>query len=182
MHRDTNGASLVGDRARDRLTNPPGGIRTELIALGVIELLHSTNQADIPLLDQVQQAHATANIFFRHAHNQAQVRLCQTTLTLFTVFDNAIVSARRGFEQLSPATLHTLSQTDLFFRRKQRHAPDLAQVHAYRIIQAALKVRNYDSEAIIPFILGNLYIFRSRLPVYGWLFGWVQGIHSFFVL
>ena len=32
MHRDADGARLVGDRARDRLPDPPGGIGRELVA------------------------------------------------------------------------------------------------------------------------------------------------------
>src|SRR5207237_10466198 len=69
VNRDTNRARLVGDRASDSLANPPGCICTKLVALRVVEFLDSTNQADIYLLDQVQQAHTTANILFCHTYH-----------------------------------------------------------------------------------------------------------------
>src|SRR5215470_4142203 len=37
MHGNANGSRLVGDRARDRLPNPPGGIGRELVAAPVFE-------------------------------------------------------------------------------------------------------------------------------------------------
>src|SRR6185312_416564 len=93
MYRNTNRARLIGNRTRNRLANPPGGIRTELVSLRVIELLHGPDQPDITLLDQVQQAHAAPDILLSHAHNQSQICLGQTPLCLFTIINQAIVAA-----------------------------------------------------------------------------------------
>ena len=62
---NTNRAGLVSDSTGNGLANPPGGIRAELVPLRVIELFDGTNQTNIPLLDQVQQAHTSANVLFR---------------------------------------------------------------------------------------------------------------------
>ena len=47
MYRDADGAGLVGDGAGDGLTDPPGGVGGELEALGVVELFHRFDQADL---------------------------------------------------------------------------------------------------------------------------------------
>src|SRR5699024_6391956 len=62
VHRDTDGAGLVGHGPGDRLPDPPGGVGGELITLGVVELLHRADQAQVALLDQVQEQHAAAGI------------------------------------------------------------------------------------------------------------------------
>src|SRR5215469_17554025 len=51
-HMDGNpdGPGLISHGPRDRLPDPPGRVRRELIALGVVELLHRPDQAQIALL------------------------------------------------------------------------------------------------------------------------------------
>src|SRR5439155_18163219 len=185
MNRDTNRARLVGDRASDSLANPPGCICTKLVALRVVEFLDSTNQADISLLDQVQQAHTTANILFCNTYHQAQVCLSQAALCFITVIDvTAIWSSLR---KLGLAAFHALRQTYFFLGRKQRDAANLTEIHPHGIIQAAFKVSNHDSEAIVQIIPLRInhdfcLIFRTRLPVCWWLFCWIQGVHRLLVL
>ena len=140
---NTNRAGLVSDSTGNGLANPPGGIRAELVPLRVIELFDGTNQTNIPLLDQVQQAHTAANVLFRDTDHQAQVRLGQAALGLFTIFNNAIITQRGQPELLVSATLHAARQAHLFLGGKQGNTPDLAQVHAHGIVQAALQVSNY---------------------------------------
>ncbi|MPN44828.1 hypothetical protein SDC9_192395 [bioreactor metagenome] len=53
VHRDTDGARLVGDGTGDSLTNPPGRIGREFKSLGVVKLFDSFNQTEITLLNQV---------------------------------------------------------------------------------------------------------------------------------
>src|SRR5262249_19574046 len=55
VHGDPDRAGLVGDGAGHRLTDPPGGVGRELEPLAVVELLDGTNQAQRPLLDQVEE-------------------------------------------------------------------------------------------------------------------------------
>src|SRR5579875_2193039 len=94
MHRNANRARLVSNCARDCLANPPRRVRAELVALRIIELLHGPDQTDIPLLDQVQQAHTAPDILFSNAHYQAQIRLRQASLRLLTIVDQTIIPAR----------------------------------------------------------------------------------------
>ena len=62
VHGDADGARLVGDGARDGLADPPRGVRRELVALRVVELLHRADQAEVALLDQVQEQHPAAHV------------------------------------------------------------------------------------------------------------------------
>src|SRR4051794_5681355 len=55
VHRDANRARLVGERAGDRLADPPGRVGRELEALAVVELLRGANQAERALLDEVEE-------------------------------------------------------------------------------------------------------------------------------
>ena len=54
MHWQSNSASLVGHAAGDGLADPPGGISGELETLGVVELLHCADQAEVAFLNQVE--------------------------------------------------------------------------------------------------------------------------------
>ena len=80
VHRDADRARLVGDRARDRLADPPGRVGGELEALAVVELLDRADQADVAFLDQVQQRHAAADVLLRHRDDEAEVGLRQALL------------------------------------------------------------------------------------------------------
>jgi hypothetical protein len=75
MHRDADGARLVGDGARDGLADPPRRVRGELEALRVVELLDRADQAQVAFLDKVQEQHAAAHIALCDGDDQAQVRL-----------------------------------------------------------------------------------------------------------
>src|SRR5690606_4612177 len=57
-----NGAALVRDGAGDRLANPPGRVGAEAEALAPVVLLDGAHQADVALLDQVQQGQATVHV------------------------------------------------------------------------------------------------------------------------
>ena len=45
---------LAGQGPGDGLPDPPGGVGGELVALGVVELLHRPDQAQVALLDQLR--------------------------------------------------------------------------------------------------------------------------------
>ena len=74
MYRDADCAGLVSYRPADGLPNPPGGIRAEFITPCGIEFRHRPQQTDIALLDQIEECAPPANIPFRYADHQAQVR------------------------------------------------------------------------------------------------------------
>src|SRR3546814_14537013 len=54
MDRDADRARLIGDRARDRLPDPPCSIGAALVAAAVFELIDRLPQTDIAFLDQIQ--------------------------------------------------------------------------------------------------------------------------------
>ena len=68
-------ARLVGERARDRLADPPRRVGRELEALAPVELLGGADEADRPLLDQVEERQALVAVALRDRDDEAQVRL-----------------------------------------------------------------------------------------------------------
>ncbi len=143
MHRDTDSACLVGDSPGDRLADPPGGVGGELVALGVVELLHSADQTEVALLDEIQKQHAATHIALGDRHDKTQVRLYKLTLgNLAITFNRFKITThlRRGLaggcrdllggEQTG---LDTLGEVDLLLRGQQRNLADLLEIHAYRI-------------------------------------------------
>ena len=80
VHRDANRAALVGERAADRVTNPPRRVRREAVAARVIEALDRLHEADVALLDQVDQRQAAAVVAPRDRDDEAQVRLDEAVL------------------------------------------------------------------------------------------------------
>src|SRR5690606_35391418 len=66
---------LVRDRAGDGLANPPRGVGGKLVAAAILELVAGFHQADVALLDQVQELQATVRIFLGDRDHEPQVRL-----------------------------------------------------------------------------------------------------------
>ena len=154
MDGDTDGAGLVGNGPGDGLADPPGGIGGELVALGVVELLHRLDQAQIALLDQIQEQHAPAHIPLGDGYHQAQVGLGQALLGRLTPLqqaaqlllvllgDGALLSRLAGLLQLGQLLLggvagaHILGQLDLLVGGEQVHLADLLQIHAHGVVNA----------------------------------------------
>src|SRR4029453_19034947 len=68
-------ACLVGERSRHRLLDPPSGVRRELEAHAMVELLGGAYEADRPLLDQIEERQALVPVLLRDRDDQAEVRL-----------------------------------------------------------------------------------------------------------
>src|SRR5437870_7654356 len=62
VHRHAYGARLIRDSSGNRLTYPPRGIGRELVTAPPLELLCSPHEADIPLLDQIQELQAVVGV------------------------------------------------------------------------------------------------------------------------
>src|SRR5690606_30433733 len=75
VHRDANRPRLVGDRSSDRLPDPPRGVGGELEAAAVLEFVHRLHQADVPLLDQVEELQAAVGVLLGDGDHQPQVGL-----------------------------------------------------------------------------------------------------------
>ena len=77
MDGDADRARLVGDGPRDRLPDPPRGIRRELEAAPVVELVDGAHETDVALLDQVQERKPSVHVLLGHRDDEAQVGLRQ---------------------------------------------------------------------------------------------------------
>src|SRR5829696_7114311 len=75
VDRDADRARLVGERAGDRLADPPGRVGRELEALAVVELLRGADEAERALLDEVQERQALVAVVLGDRDDQAQVGL-----------------------------------------------------------------------------------------------------------
>ena len=75
VDRDADRARLVGERAGDRLADPPRRVGRELEALAVVELLRRANEAERALLDQVQERQALVAVVLGDRDDEPQVGL-----------------------------------------------------------------------------------------------------------
>ena len=115
VHRDADGARLVGDRPRHGLADPPGGVGRELVAAPVVELLDRADQPQRALLDQVEERQAAAQVALGDRDDEAQVGLDHLRLGRHV------------------AALDALGQRDLLLGGQQVHAADRAQVQPQRV-------------------------------------------------
>src|SRR5664280_1268186 len=74
VDRDADRARLVGDRAGDRLPDPPLSIGGELEASLVVEFLDRPDQADVALLQEVEKTQPAADVLLGDRDDEAQVR------------------------------------------------------------------------------------------------------------
>src|SRR5579863_8797921 len=82
VNRNPDRARLVRDRTRDRLANPPRGVRRELVAAAIFELVHRLHQTDVAFLNQIEELQATVRVLLRDRDHETQVRLGHFALRL----------------------------------------------------------------------------------------------------
>ena len=75
MNRNADGAGLVGDGARDGLTDPPGGVSGELVAAAVFELVDRLHETDVAFLNQIEELQTAVGVLLRDRDDETQVRL-----------------------------------------------------------------------------------------------------------
>src|SRR5579884_3198668 len=85
VHRNTDGAGLIGNGAGDGLADPPRGVRGEFIAATVFKLVHGFHQADVAFLNQVKELQPAVGIFFGDGNHKTQVSFNQFALRGFRV-------------------------------------------------------------------------------------------------
>src|SRR5205807_6307936 len=115
VHRDADGAGVVLEAALHRLADPPGGVRGELEAAPVVELLHRSDQAEDALLDQVEERQPGAPVALGVGHHQPQVRL-----------DHAVLGGL-------VAALDSLREVHLLGPGQERPVRDVAQEQLQRV-------------------------------------------------
>src|SRR5262245_11050997 len=147
VHRDPDRARLVGDRASDRLPDPPRRVGRELEALRVVELLDGADQAEVALLDEVEQGHAATDVPLGDRDDEPEVGLGELPLGELTVDGHGLETGLRLLGdvrlQLEPLRrmqtgFDALRQRDLLLSGQQRHLSDLLEVHAHGIEAADL--------------------------------------------
>ena len=79
----------------DGLADPPGGVGGKAETACAVKLFGRLDQADVALLDQVQESQVVAHVLFGDGHHQAQVGLAQGAAGVQAVLP--------GLEQLFPA-------------------------------------------------------------------------------
>src|SRR5271166_4957082 len=82
VDRNADRARLIGDRAGDRLADPPGGVGRELVAAAVLELVDRLHQPDVAFLDQVQELQAAVGVLLGDGDHEPKVGLDHLLLGL----------------------------------------------------------------------------------------------------
>ena len=117
VHRDADGAGLIGDGAGDGLANPPGCVGGELVAAAVFEFVDGFHQADVALLNQVEELQAAVGVLFGDGDDEAEVGFDQLALGLVGVhvaLDHLALGALQ-LDDETPASTSIFSRSALQF-------------------------------------------------------------------
>src|SRR5213592_882655 len=121
VHRHADRPGLVRQGAGDGLADPPGGVRRELEALAVVELLGRAHEPDRPLLDEIEEGQALVAVPLGDRDDEAQVRLDHLLLR----FMLAALDALRELDLLGGGEKVDLA--DVLQEELQRVGRDLAR-------------------------------------------------------
>jgi hypothetical protein len=138
VHRDADGARLIGNRAGDGLADPPSRVGRKLVAAAPFELVHGLHQANVALLDQIQELQAAVGIFLRDRHDEAQVGLNQFLLRLFGFRFAPVNDRQRALQLGQPDFAGLLNILQLRTPRTQ-FAPRFRRVLALGHVRAPLQ-------------------------------------------
>ena len=140
VHGHADGGRLVRDGTLAGLADPPGGIRRELEALAVVELLDGTVQPDHAVLDQIQERHAVTAVALRDRDDQAQVRV-----------DHPLLGGQ-------VATLDALRERDFLGGGEQVVTADLGEEAAERVGRDAGRVdRQVEHQLLLVVLAGDFH-------------------------
>ena len=149
---------LVGDGPGDGLADPPGGVGGELEALRVVELVDRPHEAEVALLDQVEEGQATVAVALGDGDHQAQVGFDELVLGLLALAHQATIARQvaRPSAGRRPALLHARANScaamqaaaslpdfdrlrDLHLERRveERDPTDLLEIGVDRVLRAA---------------------------------------------
>ena len=143
VHRQAHRAAGVGDTPGDGLADPPGGVGRELEALAPVELLDRVHQAEVALLDQVEQGQFGRLVLLGDGNDQTEVGLDEGLGRVVAASDQppqlplAGRGDRLGRGQLGsclPSCLDGLGQPGFVVLGQQRVLADVVQVEAYQVL------------------------------------------------
>jgi len=151
MHGQPNDAALIGQSTRDGLADPPCGIGAKAMAAMIVELFDGLDQAQIALLNEIQEGHTLPQVTLGDAHHQARVGAnhvrprCLSALNkaiqlvLFLLSELAGIACQPG-PSLAP-DLIVPREADLLLRGQQRNASHLLEIEADRVVTGDLTQR-----------------------------------------
>src|SRR6266540_4949237 len=144
MHRQPYSAALIGDRAGDRLADPPRCIGGKFMTFRIIELLDRAHQANITLLDQIHHGQAIGRIFLSDRDNQAQVGLdqmlpgliaaCELLLKGKSFLPRLIIFAIQAALG-EVAGFHLFGERHFLLSGEEWNLANFLEVHAHRVIE-----------------------------------------------
>ena len=107
VHGHADRPRLVGERACDRLADPPRRVRRELEAATPVELLDGTDEPERALLDEVEERQALVAVVLRDRDDETEIRLDHALLRLHVAALDALgeLHLLRGGQELMPAGL-----------------------------------------------------------------------------
>src|ERR1051325_1881033 len=122
---DLDHAPVVNEVPDDIGANPPDGIRRKADAAVRIEVLHRLHQADIALLDEIEEIAKRALILARDHHHESQVRrdefVSRLDVSTLLVFDCDLVLFLAAEHRIAPdfgeITLQRIGRNDRLRRR-----------------------------------------------------------------
>src|SRR5216683_2720434 len=139
VHRNTNRARLIGDRARDGLPDPPRCIRRKLVPAAPLELVHRLHQTDVAFLNQVEKLQSAVGIFLGDRNDQSKIGLDQFFFGLLGFRFAAVNERQRALQFGEPDFAGFLDVFQLGAARAQflsRFGRDLAFSHVRAALQA----------------------------------------------
>jgi len=148
VRRKSNVAALLGHGSRDRLANPPRGVRGELEPARVVESLDRSHQTDVATLNRVGQRHRRSRESFGNTHHQTQVGGDELLTGSLPRLDGSaqappfgkgdLIAPRVDFGTCSQSFINESSQPALTFGIEERDLADLVHVHPHRILIASV--------------------------------------------
>jgi hypothetical protein len=98
VDRDADRARVIGDRARDRLADPPGRVRRELVASLVLVLVDGAHEARVAFLDDVEEGEPAVAVLLGDRHHEAEVAAREIALRLLVLAEHALDVAHAALE------------------------------------------------------------------------------------
>jgi hypothetical protein len=73
VQREADGARLIGQRSPNCLTDPPGSVGGKFVTPAVLELVYRLHQADVSLLDEIEEMEPAVAVLLSDGNREAQV-------------------------------------------------------------------------------------------------------------
>src|SRR5829696_4599602 len=148
MNWKPNRAALVGNGARNGLSNPPGRVRREFEAALVVEFVGGLHETNVAFLDEIEEGETAPDVFLCNRNDKPQVRADQMgagklAIKLVRVEHGSLLCRQaRLLQELFRefAALHALGEPDLLLHRQEIGVADLLQIEPNRITNPRCQV------------------------------------------